>query len=1087
MWRIRVLSVIYFTAVCAAQDPKDVTPVSREAPQTTILTKVEPTVYEPPVPSLQLQSTWLDVFPSEKVDFKCTVSDSSDWIFIWQRNKEQVTNSDPNVSVSPDGSILTITAASPAYSGDYSCKGQHKTRGVSTADSNPLKLTVHPNKPTPTVTQKPDFGEMFPSENVTFTCTVQGSSGWEYMWFHDGKEIQTSSSFTITIGHPHSGKYHCQAKRGPFLTEESTTTTLQVSDPPKPSMKLLTPWLDVFEEEVVAFGCEAEGLSDWSFRWYKDNKEIPENSELIIDEEGSLLNITEVSKADEGVYACEAHITSRGVSSEFSNTATVRFHDTPKPTLHKLPVFSPMYVGEKVNFTCNVNVSFGWEYQWMKNGKDESATSKSYSFRLGISDGGKYSCKATRIETTSTDISKEMQLHVLEFPIPPLTRKTQWLNVFPDESVQLKCGVNSSSGLTYTWRRDEQDIHAGDVSFDSNGATLSIKTASAAHAGRYTCRGHLKERSVSSNSSHGLTLKVYDTKPRVILTQDPDYEVMFPGESVSFRCHLNVSHGWEYRWNKDKTQIDGSGNKYQIKKLSTTDTGSYTCGAKRGKGKNVFFTDSSQAIGLQVEVNRPKPVLTQQPDVAKVYVGELVSFECEVGVSSGWGYLWYKDKVLQKFNSSRFTIKANSSDSGIYNCTAMRGKDNFQTEYSDGWTLLVSDIPVPSTKLKTPWLDVFPTENVSLTCVMDGSSDWMYTWYKDNRMVQADETISFDKDATTISIKSSVSHRGRYSCSAKLKSRSVDSSVSAGLTLSVYDTKPTAILTQKPVYNVMHTGDSVSFGCHINISSGWEYLVLKDSVIVHSGNNHTITSVATKHTGSYECQAKRGRGTVFESLLSQAVKLNVSERAQANIILLTGWSEVFSTDSLALECGVQDSQDMWNYTWFKDNKPVKEEHSKRYTVTPQNNPEQSQYTCMGIRNGRPSYSKTSEYLKTKNLLLKRRVLLSISGCLVFGIIAAFLACIILRVVRKPADDEDRPEEADLFLNMAQLKAVDVPCPLVEFITDAELKASSKEGDENGAICSETTPLPITSQEDLDVTAESPDATENNGGLVSFKQ
>lgn len=107
------------------------------------------------------------------------------------------------------------------------------------------------------------------------------------------------------------------------------------------------------------------------------------------------------------------------------------------------------------------------------------------------------------------------------------------------------------------------------------------------------------------------------------------------------------------------------------------------------------------------------------------------------------------------------------------------------------------------------------------------------------------------------------------------------------------------------------------------------------------------------------------------------------------------------------------------------------QHSEKLAVTPQDDPDQSLYICQGIRTERPSYSFTSDSLKTKNLresnrslkvmffslqisslifmvcfhsefvVLKRRVLLSISGFIFFGIIAVFLGCIVLRVMRKP--------------------------------------------------------------------------------------
>ncbi|KAM9350973.1 cell adhesion molecule CEACAM5 [Symphorus nematophorus] len=400
-------------------------------------------------------------------------------------------------------------------------------------------------------------------------------------------------------------------------------------------------------------------------------------------------------------------------------------------------------------------------------------------------------------------------------------------------------------------------------------------------------------------------------------------------------------------------------------------------------------------------------------------------------------------------------------------------------------------IPVPSLTQQSPWLDVFPTENVKLSCDMDRSSNWRYTWYKDEQQLKAENAVSFESDSATLSISSaSASHRGRYRCSATLKTRHVNSNFSSELTLDVYDTIPRVTLVQNPEHNVMHTGDSVSFNCHINVSSGWEYLWYKDGIqLAESGNSHTIRSVLTQNTGSYRCQTKRNGSTAFLSDQSQNVRLEIKERPQANIDLLTGWSEVFSTDSLVLQCGVQGSSDEWNYTWFKGNEEINLLPSKKHTVTPQDDPEQSLYTCKGIQETkRPFYSKTSDPFKTKNLLLKRRVLLSISGCIVFGIAAVFLGCIILRAIRKPAEDECKTEEPDLFVSMSKLKdRDDTACPLVQYITEAGLNSSPKEGEENGTICSETTPLPITSQEDQAAATETEDAKEENGGLVSFKQ
>lgn len=90
------------------------------------------------------------------------------------------------------------------------------------------------------------------------------------------------------------------------------------------------------------------------------------------------------------------------------------------------------------------------------------------------------------------------------------------------------------------------------------------------------------------------------------------------------------------------------------------------------------------------------------------------------------------------------------------------------------------------------------------------------------------------------------------------------------------DTKPRVTLMQNPEHNVMYTEDSVSFSCHINVSSGWEYLWYKDgNQLTESGNNLNISLAETTNTGLYKCQVKRGVDTFIQSDQSQALRLNI--------------------------------------------------------------------------------------------------------------------------------------------------------------------------------------------------------------------
>lgn len=93
-------------------------------------------------------------------------------------------------------------------------------------------------------------------------------------------------------------------------------------DPPKPSLKLLSKWKDVFENETVEFSCEVDS-PDWTFTWHKDQEEIDDYLVPSLDPKKSFLNITLITEEEQGRYACKVHLKSRTVSSEFSNSEVI--------------------------------------------------------------------------------------------------------------------------------------------------------------------------------------------------------------------------------------------------------------------------------------------------------------------------------------------------------------------------------------------------------------------------------------------------------------------------------------------------------------------------------------------------------------------------------------------------------------------------------------------------------------------------------------------------------------------------------------------------------------------------------------------
>lgn len=94
----------------------------------------------PPVPVLERTSSWSDVFSSEKVVLECRTTSSSELIFTWKKNGSSL-GSSPNLSQSPDKSVLTITATSQD-SGSYTCVVEGKKKPSQTKESGPVNIQV---------------------------------------------------------------------------------------------------------------------------------------------------------------------------------------------------------------------------------------------------------------------------------------------------------------------------------------------------------------------------------------------------------------------------------------------------------------------------------------------------------------------------------------------------------------------------------------------------------------------------------------------------------------------------------------------------------------------------------------------------------------------------------------------------------------------------------------------------------------------------------------------------------------------------------------------------------------------------------
>lgn len=87
------------------------------------------------------------------------------------------------------------------------------------------------------MTQQPDVNKVYTGESVSFKCKVELSTGWEYSWYKDGRQLPiNSSSFNIRGAHLlNGGTYECMAIRNETMydTERSDGRILRIYGEPK--------------------------------------------------------------------------------------------------------------------------------------------------------------------------------------------------------------------------------------------------------------------------------------------------------------------------------------------------------------------------------------------------------------------------------------------------------------------------------------------------------------------------------------------------------------------------------------------------------------------------------------------------------------------------------------------------------------------------------------------------------------------------------------------------------------------------------------------------------------------------------------
>ncbi|XP_055756986.1 basement membrane-specific heparan sulfate proteoglycan core protein-like [Salvelinus fontinalis] len=893
------------------------------------------------------------IFSGECVTLRCVIQGGgvTDWEYTW-------------LTPSPDQCPqkeheCIISAAEFSHSGDYSCLGLHQQQDSKRSDA--VTLTVTP-LPKASLTVEPN--PVFPGETVTLMCSVGSDSIWNYQWYKDRNDNVVSQSVrhtitgdTLTISRAaesDQGLYWCQGEiQSRSISIISDLVTITMNALPVASVSVSPQGL-LYSGETVSLQCVIPGYTDWRYYWYKNNQHLPDETSKVID-----ITIHTTQTGLVGQYRCEGTRTDQPQRSQPSDDITISVTAQPKATLTVKP--NPVFPGETVTLMCSVGSDSICNYQWYKD-RNYNVLSQSERHtitgdtltisRAAESDQGLYWCQGEIQSRSISIISDLVTITMNALPRASVSISPQFV-LYPGDTVTLQCDISDYTDWTYHWFKDNQLL----PSPTRKTITFSLLDK----AGQFECVGTRGGRPQESYPSFSLPI-IITALPKATLTVKPN--PVFPGETVTLTCSVGSDSSWNYQWFKDRNYNVVSqsvrhtitGDTLTISRVTESDQGLYWCqGEIQSRSISSIISDPV-TITLNALPTASVKIATPQ---GLLYPGETVTLQCDISDYTAWTYRWFRyNKELPIQTRKTITISL-PDQAGQYRCVGTRRGRPQMSYSSSALPIIVTALPKATLTVKPN--PVFPGETVTLTCSVGSDSIWSYQWYKDrNDNVVSQSGYSNIGVSHTIS-RADVSDQGQYWCEGNRVSRPTSSQPSNAITLTVKDNRPTATLSSDK--EDIFTGDSVTLSCTVE-SSGWKFYWYRhrpDStpVTTTSGYSYTLSWVSVSDGGQYWCRAGRG-DSVYYTLYSDPVQINITERPVAVLVLQPNWTQIFIKETVTMRCDIQGGGDSdWNYRWYKNSQLVIPFSTKpEYRISPVYRSNSGSYTCVGVKGNK--ISKTSE-------------------------------------------------------------------------------------------------------------------------------
>ncbi|KAM9810462.1 hemicentin-1 [Neosynchiropus ocellatus] len=875
--------------------------------------QVSPTILDSVHPS-ELSAT-----TGEDVTLECRANGIPAPTLSWLKDGLTIERSDTrHITVSPDGSALTLLRLTPGDSGTYTCLA------VSPAgqESRLYNLLVLIPPSISGETSLPREVQATQDTVVTLECQAKGNPPPQISWLKNGHPLLLSPRTRLLSGDSllrispvqlsDSGVYTCIARSPAGLAELSYDVQVQVP-PGVDHVEPVEP-VTVVQGSLVTLTCEARGVPPPTLTWMKDGQPLSLHRNLLLDGQETRLQLPDVAPSDAGLYSC--------VASNQAGSSTKTFNLTilepPRITSTSSPEELTLAVNSPLELECSAEGVPPPTISWLKDGHPLAQTDivqeDGHFVRISkiqVEDAGLYTCLAGSLA------GEDGRNHWVRVQVPPTllgSGDVRSFNVPVNGHLTLECLADSDPPPDIQWYKDEVKMQLGGrIQRLAGGQYLEIQEVRPEDSGHYSC----VVTNMAGSSSLFFTVEVL--MPPVI-KEGSAVVTTHVGQDAVLPCQVEGDATTTVTWRKDGFPIPHDNIKYSILEEGSlrvhnaqlSDAGRYYCTVSNQAGSD------HRGMDLRVFVG---PSIGLGPFNVTATAGIRAVLSCETAGIPPPKVSWKRNGSPLDLNlqagayrllssGSLILLSPSTEDEGYFECTAANevGEERRVIE-------VILQVP-PSIEDDVTAVTAVKMSPVVLPCHVQGRPQPTVTWTKGGVKLGSRGGSYRVLPTGVLEITSVLpSHAGRYTCSARNPAGVAHKHVS----LSVQE--PPAIKPMaEEVQVVLNHGTILPCDAHglPRPSVSWQ----REGVPIASGHRLAVLSngalkfsrVTLGDAGLYQCLAKNEAGVAVgrTKLVLQVPPVLSVPRVEYTAVLGQG---------VSLEC-VADGQPQPEVTWHKERRPV---------------------------------------------------------------------------------------------------------------------------------------------------------------------